>query len=290
VHKYKKYVIVAARVHPGESNSSFMMQGFLKFITGNTVEAQDLRRKAVFKVIPMSNPDGVIAGNYRTGLAGNDLNRQFITPNPKLHPTVCAIKRLVSDVIDQAKQAEPIGAFVDIHGHSRKKCVFMYGPSYPLHNDRYFKCRVFPKLLDDTSEEFRFYSCKFRIEQSKRKTARVVLFKEFGIMNCFTLEASFHGYIDKDRQTIEMTTESFEVVGKSLGTTFHKYFDIVDEDERQRRQTRLRLKAKKKKAKVIEITQFGEKPDRPSEDNFASDTGDESTSLNSQIKFRSLSN
>jgi murein tripeptide amidase MpaA len=51
-------------------------------------------------VIPISNPDGVIAGNYRTGLAGNDLNRQFIQPNPKLHPTICAIKKLVKDVVD----------------------------------------------------------------------------------------------------------------------------------------------------------------------------------------------
>lgn len=46
---------------------------------------------------------------------------------------------------------------------------------------------------------FRFYSCKFRIQKSKLKAARVVLFKEFNIMNCFTLEASFHGYITKER-------------------------------------------------------------------------------------------
>ena len=149
----------------------------------------------------MSNPDGVIAGNYRTGLAGNDLNRQFIQPNPKLHPTVCAIKKLIRDIIDQSKQSDPIGAFIDIHGHSRKKSVFMYGPSFPLHNERYFKSRVLPKLLDEKTQMFRFYSCKFRIEKSKLKAARVVLFREFGIMNCFTLEASFHGYIEKDRST-----------------------------------------------------------------------------------------
>jgi murein tripeptide amidase MpaA len=51
------------------------MQGFLDFITGNSSEAIDLRRKIVFKIIPMINPDGVIAGNYRTSLSGNDLNR-----------------------------------------------------------------------------------------------------------------------------------------------------------------------------------------------------------------------
>ena len=64
-----------ARVHPGESNSSFMMQGFLNFIIGPSQQAKELRSKFIFKIIPMINPDGVIAGNYRTSLGGSDLNR-----------------------------------------------------------------------------------------------------------------------------------------------------------------------------------------------------------------------
>jgi cytosolic carboxypeptidase protein 2/3 len=54
------------------------MHGFLNFILGDSSEALDLRRKNIFKIIPMTNPDGVITGNYRTSLSGNDLNRQFI--------------------------------------------------------------------------------------------------------------------------------------------------------------------------------------------------------------------
>jgi len=99
VHKYKRYIIVCARVHPGESNASFIMQGFIRFITSSLPEAVDLRRKTVFKIVPMTNPDGVIAGNYRTSLSGNDLNRTFIAPNERLHPTVCNIKKLVRDII-----------------------------------------------------------------------------------------------------------------------------------------------------------------------------------------------
>lgn len=46
----------------------------------------------------MTNPDGVIVGNYRTNMAGNDLNRKYLNPDDKLHPTVCAIKKLVSNL------------------------------------------------------------------------------------------------------------------------------------------------------------------------------------------------
>ncbi len=67
---YKKIMFITGRVHPGESNGSFVMQGFLKFITSDTVEAQELRNRIIFKIIPMSNPDGVIVGNYRTSMSG----------------------------------------------------------------------------------------------------------------------------------------------------------------------------------------------------------------------------
>jgi murein tripeptide amidase MpaA len=66
-----------ARVHPGETTSSFMMQGFLKFIISLHPEAKELRSKFIFKIIPMINPDGVICGNYRASLGGSDLNRQY---------------------------------------------------------------------------------------------------------------------------------------------------------------------------------------------------------------------
>jgi len=38
--------------------------------------------------VAMLNPDGVIVGNYRCNLSGVDLNRQWIDPAKKLHPTI----------------------------------------------------------------------------------------------------------------------------------------------------------------------------------------------------------
>jgi murein tripeptide amidase MpaA len=73
-----------------------MMQGFLEFLCGPTPAAEYLRRRVVWKVVPMLNPDGVVAGNYRTGLSGKDFNREFLNPDRFVFPEIIALKELVS--------------------------------------------------------------------------------------------------------------------------------------------------------------------------------------------------
>jgi hypothetical protein len=60
----------------------------IDYLTGPSLDAAILRDNFVFKIIPMLNPDGVIVGNYRCSLAGSDLNRNYIAPLRKLHPTI----------------------------------------------------------------------------------------------------------------------------------------------------------------------------------------------------------
>jgi hypothetical protein len=94
--------------------------------------------------------------------------------------------------------------------------------------------RVIPKLLSEKTSMFRFYSSKFRVEPSKKKTARVVLWREFNIINCFTLEASFYGYFNKNRVTKEFMPDKLEKMGKKLGLALYDYILIKEEDDRDK--------------------------------------------------------
>lgn len=76
-HSHKRAIFLTSRVHPGEPQASFMLDGSLKMILSNTPLARELRKHFVFKIVPMLNPDGVIFGNYRCSLLGCDLNRQW---------------------------------------------------------------------------------------------------------------------------------------------------------------------------------------------------------------------
>jgi len=49
----------------------------------------------------------------------------------------------------------------------------------------------------------------------------LILWKEFNLMNSFTLEASFNGFIDENRQTVEFQTDHFLEMGQVLGKTIH---------------------------------------------------------------------
>lgn len=91
----KKGVFISARIHPGESNASWMMKGVIDFLVSNSPEAKALRDNFVFKIVPILNPDGVINGNYRCSLSGQDLNRRWKNPSRVLHPVVFAVKKFM---------------------------------------------------------------------------------------------------------------------------------------------------------------------------------------------------
>ena len=267
MYKRKKYVVVTGRVHPGESNSSWVMQGFIKCLMGSSLQAKQLRKRLIFLVVPMINVDGVIIGNYRTSMAGNDLNRRYLEPEPRLHPEVCAVKELVHELIygkdpaapkqDPGKQQPPtpticdedIMAFVDLHGHSRKKNVFVYGPQFPLSSDKYYRCRLIPKLLSEETSKFRYHSSSFKYEYCKRKTARVVLAREYNIMNCYTLEASFSGHFDENRRNYEFNQQQYEEMGEHFLNSLYEYTLILEEEQRLKQ---LREMEKKKRKKAME--------------------------------------
>ncbi|XP_043193737.1 cytosolic carboxypeptidase-like protein 5 [Amphibalanus amphitrite] len=88
----RKVVLLSARVHPGETPSSHVLNGCVRFLLSADRRAAKLRQMYVFKIIPMLNPDGVARGHYRTNIHGANLNRMYGDPARALHPEVHAAK------------------------------------------------------------------------------------------------------------------------------------------------------------------------------------------------------
>ena len=43
----------------------------------------------------MINPDGVVNGNYRCSISGDDLNRVWKAPSKALHPEIYHLKKII---------------------------------------------------------------------------------------------------------------------------------------------------------------------------------------------------
>ncbi|KAJ1447344.1 hypothetical protein M885DRAFT_196885 [Pelagophyceae sp. CCMP2097] len=243
-----------------------MMRGCVDFLTSKDPRAVKLRDAFVFKIVPMLNPDGVINGNYRSSLAGEDLNRRYAQPSATLQPTVFAVKQLLR----ATHEARGVLLYVDMHGHSRRKNIFFYGcaepkmaPPSPIAppglasagyvDEHEVLARVVPRIASNLNGHallkavspppapprsethskatparglarsggfagsfspdaprrraksggaapangasggalFSFRDASFGVQMSKKATGRVVAWRELGIANSFTLEASF---------------------------------------------------------------------------------------------------
>lgn len=187
----RKGIVLSARIHPGESNASWMMKGALDWLLDPRNEkAKQFRSKYIAKVVPMINPDGVINGNYRCSLDACDLNRRWKEPMESEHPEVFHQKKMMREF----GMERDIVMFVDFHGHSRKKNIFMYGCTNLKNRRERLEVKIFPKLVSAMAKNhFSFTDCSFNLSASKDSTARVVAFQELRILNSFTLEASFCG-------------------------------------------------------------------------------------------------
>lgn len=136
-------------------------------------------------------------------------------------------------MIKKTLECRKIDLFVDIHGHSRQKNLFIFGCSKNqsgphltsimspelhaldkkvvgkganqtsniiangittmMNSNLTTKEKVFPYLLAQNCEDFSFHTCLFGVHKSKEATGRVVVFKEFSVSNSYTLECSFCG-------------------------------------------------------------------------------------------------
>uniref|UniRef100_A0A671T2D1 Cytosolic carboxypeptidase 1 n=1 Tax=Sinocyclocheilus anshuiensis TaxID=1608454 RepID=A0A671T2D1_9TELE len=171
--KSRPVVFLSARVHPGETNSSWVMKGTLEFLMSCSPQAQSLRESYIFKIIPMLNPDGVINGNHRCSLSGEDLNRQWQSPNAELHPTIYHAKSLLQYL--RATGRTPL-VFCDYH-------------------------------------VFSVSSCSFVVECSKEATARVVVWREIGVQRSYTMESTLCGCDQGKYKGLQIGTSELEEMG-----------------------------------------------------------------------------
>lgn len=209
----KPALFVSCRVHPGETPASWMMKGMLDFLSSECAQAVLLRNVFVIYIVPMLNPDGVIYGNNRCSLSGVDLNRQWKIPMKGMHPTIYHLKTFMQ----LQRRVREVPLYIDLHGHSRKYNVFMYGCDDKKRPKP--QVRAFPRFfaMHHVGKKYVCYQdCSFHVKKGRESTARVVVARELNIPCSFTLEATFCGSNYGPLKHCHMNIGHMQEVGAAL--------------------------------------------------------------------------
>jgi len=212
-HK-KPLVVLTARIHPGETVSSFLMKGALDFLLSQDPLAIYLREAYNFFIVPMLNPDGVFIGNNRFDAFGVDLNRKFNMPSRRRQPTIYYLKKAVNELSKECG----IVFYCDMHGHGKNKGMFCFGNTDTA-NSAMFK--IFPMVLGTICKNFTYEGSYFGIEKTKMTTARVTAWKDYDLFNSFTLEGSVFNSrkpnrINENNIEFHYNQEEYQEIGKNV--------------------------------------------------------------------------
>ncbi|CAD5216263.1 unnamed protein product [Bursaphelenchus xylophilus] len=226
--KKEKIVFITARVHPGESPSSHVIQGFLDYLLSDDKRAKRLRNLYVFKIVPMLNPDGVFLGNYRCSLMGFDLNRQWQHPSVWAHPTIAATKALLLHYNTNSRSE--VVLCLDLHAHSQRTNSFLYGNLASMSPRKCDQQLLLPYALSELTDDYSLRYTQFNTDVEKAGTNRRTM-GELLDDNClcYTMEVSFFSYKPKDNQeeqAVPYLKSGYELLGRNLGIALLRYHDL----------------------------------------------------------------
>ena len=137
------------------------------------------------------------------------MNRRWKAPSKVIHPVNFAVKRLVRSF----QKERELTLYCDLHGHSRRKNIFMYGNNI---KDQPHSTRVFPYIMSKLCDFFSFEQCRFSMSKTKDGTARIAMYKELNIPNIFTMEASFCGADKGDLKNQHFNSEALMLAVRRL--------------------------------------------------------------------------
>ncbi|KAM3145691.1 hypothetical protein pb186bvf_002237 [Paramecium bursaria] len=198
----KPMIIIIARQHPGESASSFVMEGIIQYI----VASAHLRQKYYFKIVPMMNPDGVIHGNSKCNTLGVNMNGKWAKVN-KTVPTAQHVKSIM-------KKSSNIHLVLDLHESYKNQGIFFYGYQN--------KCTDFLQNVELSCKHVNHHETRLSKSEKFAKTFQIALGQLFNIP-IFSVQIC-----NESSPNQYLNPEQFRLIGQQMCMALQ--MQIVDPD------------------------------------------------------------
>lgn len=153
---------IVGRQHPPEVTGSMALMEFVETIAEESGLAEEFRQTFETIVVPLMNPDGVAAGNWRHNLNGVDLNRDW---GPFTQPETRSVR---DAILPYQKEGPPrLALFLDFHSTHHDVFYVQTGdePVWPKEFSR--------RWLEDLAERLPEYRVRQEPNPSTRPLSKV---------------------------------------------------------------------------------------------------------------------
>ena len=107
----KKIIWIHGRTHTSEAPAAWHLDGMIEEILSDTPFAVELRKNAIFYIVPETNPDGVFGGYSRSTSTGVNIEINWDRPDSLTMPEVKALKAAMTQVTAE----KPIDLMLNMH-------------------------------------------------------------------------------------------------------------------------------------------------------------------------------
>ena len=116
----KKKIWIHARTHPGETPSSWHLDGIIETLLDDDEVISHYRKNLIFYIYPFNNPEGVYYGRSRTNYYGVDQERDWNYSPESTTKEVSILKNRMIEI----NQQSPISVFLNLHSQAAPFCTF----------------------------------------------------------------------------------------------------------------------------------------------------------------------
>ncbi len=208
-------VWIQARQHAWETGSSWVAQGFLKWVAGDDSAAIELRNKATICVVPIMDVDRVVEGAGGKEAVPRDHNRDWA--DQPVYPEVRAAQKAIKELAASHR----FDLFIDLHNPAPgNRQTFFFGPKLDQLPETQYRNYIRWKAIavsqiKDLVPDYRFTSYIKTQEELDRVSNNWVRRNTSGHVVALTLETAWN--------RPEGTQQGYQQVGKQLGLTIALY-------------------------------------------------------------------
>ena len=206
----KKVVFITGLQHAGEYISGFFLEGMVSFLLSDSPEADMARKKTIYKIVPMMNPDGIYHGITRFNNNMEDLNQEWDDDfTDSLHsptePEVAAVKKWIRKWL---KKGNKIDIGLDVHSQGQEGEInILHAPTDSLRGlvnnmNKYWPVEMIPMKFSGSAnqcltDEFHILSGTFEIPQSNVNGGKYLTIEDYHSYGKGTV-LGLTGYFEKN--------------------------------------------------------------------------------------------